>query len=217
MSVFVSELPSFILRPYGRCAWLVEGLSTEWMSQLVHMLNRSDQSPLEFIEYSVGFERLMLCFGSPVEEAIVHAWVESLFLCERCSNSVLTEAVKIPVVYDGPDLDFVFQVTGLSRDVVIELHSSPIYRVRMIGFTPGFPYLDGLDVSLQIPRRKSPRNRILAGSVAIGGPHAGVYSVASPGGWHLLGRTVSLIFDSGKAKGIELDLKDGSFRAWFCR
>jgi len=71
----------------------------------------------------------------------------------------------------------------------------------MIGFTPGFPYLEGLDEALHLPRRASPRPRIEAGAVAIGGPHAGIYSVASPGGWHLLGRTPERLFDPPSAQG----------------
>ena len=64
-----------------------------------------------------------------------------------------------------------------------------------MGFTPGFGYLDGLDPSLHLPRLESPRSRMAAGAVAIGGTHAGVYSVPSPGGWHWLGNTSLPLFD----------------------
>jgi KipI family sensor histidine kinase inhibitor len=70
----------------------------------------------------------------------------------------------------------------------------------MMGFSPGFPYLDGLDPKLHLDRRPSPRNHIAPGSVAIGGSHAGIYSVASPGGWHLLGNTKWPLFDLEAAK-----------------
>ncbi|NBB80785.1 MAG: carboxyltransferase domain-containing protein [Verrucomicrobia bacterium] len=96
---------------------------------------------------------------------------------------------KIPVRYDGPDLHAIAEATGLTVRELIRVHSKPTYTVYMMGFAPGFPYLEGLDPHLHLARRTSPRNHIPPGAVAIGGPHAGIYSVASPGGWHLLGQT----------------------------
>jgi biotin-dependent carboxylase-like uncharacterized protein len=104
------------------------------------------------------------------------------------------------VIYDGPDLKRVAEETGLGVDEVVRIHTAPTYTVRMSGFTPGFPYLDGLDKQLHLPRRNLPRKRIKPGSVAIGGPHAGIYSVGSPGGWHLLGRTELPLFNPSAAK-----------------
>jgi KipI family sensor histidine kinase inhibitor len=101
----------------------------------------------------------------------------------------------IGVVYDGPDLAFVAERAGLTEREVIELHVSASYEVAMMGFAPGFAYLTGLDRRLVMPRREAPRPRVAAGSVAIGGPYTGVYPCASPGGWHLLGRTSMTLFD----------------------
>jgi KipI family sensor histidine kinase inhibitor len=90
---------------------------------------------------------------------------------------------------DGPDLVAVSERLGLAPGRVVELHASVAYRVCILGFMPGFAYLGGLPASLRVPRRDSPRPRVPAGSVAIAGPQTGVYPFASPGGWHLIGRT----------------------------
>jgi KipI family sensor histidine kinase inhibitor len=104
--------------------------------------------------------------------------------------------VEIPVVYDGPDLDEVAGLTGLSREQVIERHAAAEYLVGWLGFSPGFGYLTGLDPELHVPRRDSPRTSVPAGSVAIAGPLAAVYPSASPGGWRLLGRTAAQLWDA---------------------
>jgi KipI family sensor histidine kinase inhibitor len=106
--------------------------------------------------------------------------------------------VEVPVCYGGelgPDLEDVARAVGLSPAQVIARHSAPVYRVYFLGFTPGFPYLGGMDPRLACPRLPSPRLRVPAGSVAIAGAQTGVYSVESPGGWRLLGRTPLRLFD----------------------
>lgn len=100
--------------------------------------------------------------------------------------------IAIGVRYDGPDLDHVARASGLAVDEVIARHAASDYVVAMLGFLPGFAYLRGLDPRLHLPRREVPRPRIAAGSVAIGGPYAGVYPFDSPGGWHLLGSALDL-------------------------
>jgi KipI family sensor histidine kinase inhibitor len=104
--------------------------------------------------------------------------------------------ITIPVVYDGPDLAEVAQLAGLSPGEVIERHAAGQYTVGWLGFSPGFPYLTGLDPALDVPRRPTPRTAVPAGSVAIAGGLAAVYPSASPGGWRLLGRTSARLWDS---------------------
>lgn len=106
--------------------------------------------------------------------------------------------LEIAVLYDaefGPDLAHVAAHHGLTTDEVIRRHTAPDYHVHFLGFCPGFAYLGGLDSGLATPRLASPRIRIPAGSVGIGGEQTGVYPVASPGGWRLIGRTPVRIFD----------------------
>ena len=105
------------------------------------------------------------------------------------------EPLRVPVVYDGADLDEVASLTGLSREQVIERHAGSSYVVAYLGFAPGFGYLAGLDERLHVPRRDSPRTAVPAGSVAIAGPYAAIYPSASPGGWRLLGRTTLRLWD----------------------
>ncbi|KAA3623660.1 MAG: allophanate hydrolase subunit 1 [Flavobacterium sp.] len=100
--------------------------------------------------------------------------------------------VYIPVCYDeefAPDLNLVASENGLTVQEVIQLHSNGNYRVEFIGFLPGFPYLTGLDRRLFTPRLSNPRPRITAGSIGIGGKQTGVYTMESPGGWNIIGRS----------------------------
>ncbi len=111
--------------------------------------------------------------------------------------------VEIPVCYGGdlgPDLAAVAQHTQLSAAQVIERHSAPEYLVYMVGFAPGFPYLGGLDARLATPRRAAPRPLVPAGAVGIAGVQTGIYSLPTPGGWQLIGRTPLRLFDASRAR-----------------
>lgn len=106
--------------------------------------------------------------------------------------------VDIPVCYGGsygPDLADVAAFASLSEAEVIARHAAGRYRVYMLGFLPGFAYLGGVDPSIRMPRRSSPRPVVPAGSVGIAGQQTGVYPYASPGGWQLIGRTPTRMFD----------------------
>lgn len=110
-----------------------------------------------------------------------------------------TRMVEIPVCYGGefgPDLDTLAAHAGLNAAATIALHAGSDYRVAMLGFAPGFPYLLGLDERLAMPRRADPRQRVPAGSVAVGGSQTGIYPAELPGGWHLIGRTPLRLFDA---------------------
>jgi KipI family sensor histidine kinase inhibitor len=107
-------------------------------------------------------------------------------------------AHEIAVSYGGdagPDLADVAAMHGLSEREVVAVHLAPTYTVGFIGFAPGFPYLLGLDSRLQTPRLDSPRTKVTAGSVGIGGIFTGIYPRSMPGGWRIIGRTESELFD----------------------
>jgi len=114
------------------------------------------------------------------------------------SSHGCSEEVEIPVFYGGElglDIEDVARETDLSVEEVIALHTSRSYPVYMIGFLPGYPYLGGLDARLSLPRLKVPRTKVSAGSVAIAEQQTGVYPLASPGGWRLIGHTPLCFFD----------------------
>ena len=104
----------------------------------------------------------------------------------------------ISVHYDGMDLDTVAAATGLSAGEVVERHAGRAYTVDLLGFVPGFAYLSELDASLQLPRRAEPRPRVPAGSVAIAAAQTAVYPLDTPGGWHIIGRTETVMFDPAR-------------------
>ncbi len=106
--------------------------------------------------------------------------------------------VRIPVRYDGPDLDEVARWAGLTNDEVIRAHAGRSYRVFAIGFTPGFPFMAEVDARIAKPRRAAPRSRVPAHAVGIAGRQTGVYPLESPGGWNLIGRTLVRIYDPNR-------------------
>ncbi|QKG52309.1 5-oxoprolinase subunit PxpB [Hymenobacter sp. BRD67] len=111
--------------------------------------------------------------------------------------------VEIPVCYGGefgPDLEVVAQHAQVTAEEVIALHAQAEYLVYMVGFAPGFPYLGGLDAQLATPRRAQPRPLVPAGAVGIAGMQTGIYSLPTPGGWQLIGRTPLRLFDAGRAQ-----------------
>jgi KipI family sensor histidine kinase inhibitor len=101
---------------------------------------------------------------------------------------------RIPVSYDGPDMDAVAAQLGLSPVQIADLHTRPIYRVFLVGFVPGWAYLGPLAQELELPRRHVPRTQVPAGSVAMAGRQTGIYPLPTPGGWHLIGRTNVKLF-----------------------
>jgi inhibitor of KinA len=106
--------------------------------------------------------------------------------------------VEIPTLYGGefgPDLSFVAEHNGLSMDEVVRIHSGTVYSVYMLGFSPGYAYLGGLPEEIATPRLPTPRTLVRAGSVALAGRQTGVYPIATPGGWRLIGRTPLKLFD----------------------
>jgi KipI family sensor histidine kinase inhibitor len=136
-----------------------------------------------------------------------HAAIEGALqpYISRLDSVALPEprTVEIPVRYggdDGPDLEELAALRGITPQRVIELHSSAHYVVYFVGFVPGFAYLGGLPAELATPRLESPRKRVPKGSVAIGGTHTGIYPFETPGGWRLIGRTPLEIFDPSSAE-----------------
>jgi KipI family sensor histidine kinase inhibitor len=145
-----------------------------------------------------GMNNLTLVFDPLLTEAAGLEHAARTLWARPPRSRALGRIVEIPVRYggdDGPDLDDVAAHCGLTADEVVRRHAATEYCVYFIGFQPGFAYLGGLDPSLHTPRRAEPRVAVPAGSVGIGGAQTGVYPLATPGGWQLIGRTSVALFD----------------------
>jgi inhibitor of KinA len=132
----------------------------------------------------------------------VEALVREQWAAHRDRPAEPPRVVEIPVRYGGefgPDLADVARHTGLTAERVIQLHAAADYLVYFVGFSTFFPYLGGLPPELATPRLSAPRKHVPTGSVAIGGSQAGVYPMASPGGWRLIGRTWLPLFDLSRS------------------
>jgi inhibitor of KinA len=189
---------------YGPNAWLLQ--FAEQLGDDAFLRGRAIVAELErqpppgLVEFVPSFTTVLLEFdpSAPSTPGNVDALQRELtdrFRAALLHPPPLAPIREIPVTYDGPDLERVAKLHELSLEEVASLHSAPIYKVYLLGFSPGFPYLGDLDSRLHTPRLSSPRRSVPAGSVAIGGEHTGIYSVDSPGGWNIIGRTSVKLFD----------------------
>ena len=164
------------------------------------LLRLFDAAPREgLLDLSPGDGSILVRFDPErLDHDAVEIHVERLI--ERLDDAVEPppRQVTIPVRYGGeagPDLEDVARRTGLSADEVVRRHAGGIYEVRFLGFTPGFAYLGPLDPALVCSRLDRPRRSVPAGSVAIAADQTAVYPSATPGGWRLIGRTGTRMFD----------------------
>lgn len=142
-----------------------------------------------------AFASVTLLFAKPLPAKDRNRWVariRDLDPSKVGQAQLAAPIVSIPVRYDGPDLQWVADHHQISVEELIRLHTTPEYRVWFIGFSPGFPYLGGLDPKLATPRLDSPRVHVPSGSVGIGGAQTGVYTVDGPGGWRIIGKVADL-------------------------
>lgn len=174
--------------------------------QLVSLKNEIESLELEGVEEIViSYTSLIIYYDLfKADVAAIEAGVNDIDTKALLKGEFEYKIVEIPVCYGGdygPDIGS-FSEDGLSTEDVIEMHSNKEYIVYMLGFMPGFPYLGGLDEKLHKGRLETPRVRIPAGSVGIGGKQTGMYPFESPGGWNLLGRTPVPLFDGRRDEPI---------------
>lgn len=194
-------MPRFL--PAGDAA-----LTVEFGNRIAIPLNRKvralalaiEKAALSGVIEVVPTYRSLTIYYDPLSLSLAALRREVERLLERLEEIPLPppRLVTIPTVYGGeygPDLAFVARHCGLTEEEVIRLHTRPTYHVYMLGFTAGYAYLGGMPKRLTTPRLPSPRLRVPAGSVGIGGNQTGVYPVESPGGWRLIGRTPLTLFD----------------------
>ncbi len=150
----------------------------------------------------VGYCSVTVCFDPLAVDA---AWLESevreeagVLAPQRAERGAV---IEIPVCYEaefGPDLGDVARFAGCTEREVVDRHVSATYRVYMLGFVPGFPYMAEVDARIAAPRRATPRTAVPAGSVGIAGGQTGIYPSVTPGGWNIVGRTPVRPFDPGR-------------------
>jgi KipI family sensor histidine kinase inhibitor len=181
------------LRPAGERGLLVEVEDLETVHRLHAALRELD--PPGVVELVPGY-RTVLIVADPAQAGVLDDLAARLPELELPpAEAVAGETVEIPVRYNGEDLPEVASLTGLEPEEVVRRHTAAQYTVAFLGFSPGFPYLVGLDPALEVPRRDTPRTSIPAGSVGLAGNQTGIYPTASPGGWQLIGHTEVTLFD----------------------
>lgn len=181
------------IAPAGHSALLVlfdESPSQELslrLTQLAHMIKT--KWPQKILVTTPSWNTLLVQFNLLLTnyEQLKHELYQLLTRLENTAHTQITKTIELPVWYNGEDLAYVAEACHLTESEVIDLHSSTDYFVGAIGFTPGFAYLATLSEALRLPRRKTPRTHVPAGSVAIAEQQTAVYPTDSPGGWHLLG------------------------------
>jgi KipI family sensor histidine kinase inhibitor len=192
--------------PVGEAAFTVEfGDAVDLaLNRQVHALDAAlSAAPIPGVLETVPTYRSLLVAYDPARitaDAMLAALARALEGVEAVAPPE-GRLVEIPVRYGGdcgPDLEDVAAHCGLAPAEVIRLHTAPTYRVAMLGFAPGFAYLLGLPAQLATPRLATPRLRVEPGSVGIAGEQTGVYALATPGGWRIIGRTDLVLFDPAR-------------------
>ncbi len=194
---------SFNIKPIGDCAIAVEFKNeiSEDVNNHVAILksaieNSNDDGILNFIP---TYRSLLIRYNPlKISFDLLKVRVNEFMNNDISTSRLEAKIYVIPVYYGeefGPDLDSVALTNKLTKEEVIKIHSSVDYRIYMLGFTPGFPYLGGMNGAIETPRLKQPRMKIYAGSVGIAGKQTGIYPIDSPGGWQIIGRTPLKLFD----------------------
>ena len=164
------------------------------------------------LELVPGYRSLLVVFNPlEIELESLKGKIENAVGQLDSSRLAPPRTIEIPVAYGdeyGPDLEWVAEFQKMTGEEVVQLHTEPLYRVYMIGFMPGFPYLGEVPDALVTPRRETPRTHVPQGSVAIAQKQTGIYPVESPGGWQIIGRTPIRLFDPEKKKPSLLQMGD---------
>ena len=205
-----------VMRQLGDCGLLVElgtGIDPAVNQRVQQLQQRLQRENIGGVVESVPAYSSLLVVYDPLRAAPEALKRRIMGLCrfDAAVPREKKEVFEIPVAYggeDGPDLQAVADYHGMSVEDVVRLHTGSVYRVYMIGFTPGYPYMGELPEALNTPRRATPRTHIPKGSVAIAQRQTGIYPVVSPGGWQIIGRTPVALFDADREKPSLLAMGD---------
>jgi KipI family sensor histidine kinase inhibitor len=191
----------------GDRGWLLDVDSTQ-ISTAVAAITAQPWAPL-VQDLIPAAQSILVLAHSTADMALIGDRLTKLELSPRDSvPDPVGRTVVIAVRYDGPDLAAVARARDLSADGVIAAHTAARHRVGFFGFAPGFAYLEGLPAQLRMPRLPTPRTRVPAGVVAVAGPYTCVYPGGTPGGWHLIGTTSEVLWDTNAAPPNRLQLGD---------
>jgi inhibitor of KinA len=154
-----------------------------------------------FTSITIIYDPMKIIKASANKDQLPYEYIREQFIPVVSQNMYAQtfdrRIIEIPVCYGGsygPDLKFIAAANGLTPDEVIHIHSTGNYSVQMIGFAPGFPYINGMSEKIAAPRKVTPRLKIPAQSVGIGGKQTGIYPIETPGGWQIIGRTPLNLF-----------------------
>jgi inhibitor of KinA len=203
-------MTGFRIMPAGDSALVVEfpaRFDTETSTRVVAMAEAARRRFGTTIRDAVvGYHTLTVYFDPLALDA---RWLEDqlrdLTADPAVDSAPAGATIEVPVCYGGdlgPDLGTVAAAAGCEEVEVVRLHTAPEYRVFVVGFVPGFAYMGPVDPRLALPRRRSPRTRVPAGSVAVAAGQTGIYPVETPGGWHLIGRTNVRPFDEARVEPV---------------
>lgn len=214
MSAVLYDKPLFF--PAGDLALVVElgdAISTEINRKVRSLTDALEEGSIPGVFDFLPTYRSVLVYYDPliVTAGEVRDGIKRLLESAEVTDTDTRHIVHIPTLYGGdmgPDIAFVAEHNGIDEQEVIRIHSGADYLVYMMGFSPGFAYLGGLDERLATPRLQSPRTEIPAGAVGIAETQTGVYPMASPGGWQLIGRTPLKLFDPARARPVLLSAGD---------
>ena len=210
----VHPLPRF--RPMGDRSILVElgdTISPDVNRRVQQLMLQLRQAPLPGVrEIAPGYRSLLVVYDPlTIAPAELKERIATAAAQPGIAGLPQAKRLTVPVFYGGdygPDLEAVAGHLGISTDEVIRLHTETSYRVYMIGFTPGYPYMGELPAALAVPRRSTPRTRVPKGSVGIAQRQTGIYPVESPGGWQIIGWTPIELFDPSRQLPSLLEMGD---------
>ena len=189
-------------KPFGERAILVE-----WPPEIDENILKDvilfkaaieDKNDTHIVEIRCAYNSLLVVYDSLYMDFLNEVeTLKTYYFSKKSTPNSVSRLWKIPVCYDavfGSDLEAISTEKKLAKEVIVARHSQAIYTVYFIGFLPGFLYLGGLDESLFMPRKATPRLQIIKGAVAIGGNQTGIYPMASPGGWNIIGNSPIAFF-----------------------
>lgn len=208
----MSEAPS--IKPYGDSGILIswpQVIDAKTNQEVVNLAKQIEGQAISGInEMIIAYQSICIQFDLlTVDYKIIEQELLKVIGSENSTNGEFEKKmIEIPVCYNSEyalDREYLKFATGLSWQEIVSLHSNQIYQVFMTGFTPGFAYLGTLHETLEVPRKDTPRTQIPAGSIAIAGKQTGVYSLPSPGGWQIIGRTPIELIDLGSDSPFNLE------------